>query len=79
MVVTPCMTTAARSRPMPVSTLGRGQRVARAVQVVVELHEHQIPQLHVPVAGVAGVVLGIGAVGAAVGSQAPPTLAEVVV
>ena len=55
----------------------RGQRVSRAVQVVVELHEDKVPQLNVAVAGVSGVVLGIGAVGAAVGTQAPPALTKV--
>ena len=41
---------------------GGGQRRACAVQVVVVLHEHEVPQLHVPVAHIAVVVHDVGAV-----------------
>ena len=57
---------------------GRGQRGACAVQVVVELHENQVPQLHEPVAGIPPCVHAVFAVGAAAGFAAASLLAEVV-
>ena len=55
--------------PHPRVHAGRGQVRARAVQVVVELHENEVPQLHVSVAGVA-VGQEVFAVGYAIGGEA---------
>ena len=65
--------------PQPGVDAGGRKGGACAVQVVIELHEHQVPQLHEPVADVSGLVHRIGAVGAAVGPEASPLRAEVVV
>ncbi len=44
----PWMTGRMRSRPAPVSILGRGRLVGGTVAVAVVLHEHQVPDLHEP-------------------------------
>ena len=59
---------------------GLGQRGHGAVGIPVELHEHEIPQLHVALAEQAGIRVQVLAVGAAVGEAAARAgVAEVVV
>ena len=67
--VLPCTTIRLRSRPAPVSMLGFGSGDARAVGLLVELHEHEVPDLDVAV--------GLGdraAVGTELGPEVPEDL-----
>ena len=66
-------------KPQACVDAGRGQRRAMSVQVVVELHEHEVPKLHIAVANLAVGVHYVFAVGAAVGLQAASAFAEIVV
>ena len=64
-----CTTIRLRSRPAPVSMLGLGSGDARAVGLLVELHEHEVPDLDV--------AIGLGdrtAVGTELGTEIPEDL-----